>query len=164
MNPLLNGKRIECTGEIIFDGGTARVDCKRCRGTSDLGNPECFKGLARRITPGFNGEIVLRSSVERGFRGPVVEALTAYSDILSILDSMIERRKVIFFGRVMTNELGSLRDSFMEDPSSIIRDEDRFRSKLKRSGNRNGPQIMKAFDDIVERTSLMIRKLEHNSG
>ena len=147
-----------CRGDITFESNTATIDCSECSGVSDLSNKDCFRGSSTRLPPGFNGKVILRSHEDRGFNGSMIEAISSYSDIHSMLVSLHEKGKGMGPLSQLGNEIGKAEDLFKEDPVQFLKGSDKFRSRLKKM--KGSDMILPSFDDIVDRTSLMIRKLQ----
>ncbi len=147
-----------CNGEITFERNSATIDCSGCSGISDLSSQDCFRDFSSRLPPGFNGKVILRSHEDRGFNASIVEALSSYSDIHSMLVSLHEKgRDMGSFSR-SGHEIGKARDLFEEDPIQFLKGSDMIRSRLKKM--KGSDMILPSFDDIVDRTALMIRKLQ----
>jgi hypothetical protein len=140
----------DCCGKIKYSDGKVIVFCSGCDGGSELSNRRCFKGLGERIVPGLLGEIILSGEEEKGYSGPVVEALDSYSEITGLFDILIERSN--------HKILKEARNEYMKDPMIFSGNYKRFIKKLKNS--KNGVEILPVFEEIKERNDLMIRKLK----
>ncbi len=137
---------------MIYREGTVLVDCSTCSGPCSLWEKRCFKGLSGRILPGFSGEIILSKNEQRGYSGPIVEALDSYTEILSLFKgSKAETRRDTY--RILERS----EESFRNDPSLFFEMSSKLKKELARSNS--GEDLIPIFDDIIERSDLLMRKL-----
>lgn len=140
----------DCSGKIEYSDGRVIVHCSGCGGGFELSNGRCFRGLGERIVPGLFGEIILSGEEEKGYSGPVVEALDSYSEIMGLFNILIERSN--------HKVLREARNEYMKDPLIFSGNYKKFRKKIRDS--RKMEEVLPVFEEIREKNDLMIRKLK----
>ena len=150
----------ECSGKMEHRGKQMIVDCSLCSGTARLEDKRCFMGLSERLIPGFTGDIVLRSISDRRYEGPLVDALSASSEILDIIDALGRGAKV-GSGIGSTGKLmkmrRDLRDRFMNDPASLLMVRGPL-DDMKRSCRSD--EVSQDIERLNDRIRLMIARME----
>ncbi|MGA1866716.1 MAG: hypothetical protein ACMUFK_04530 [Thermoplasmatota archaeon] len=156
----LSGNRPCCEGEIRIENGTMSVCCVGCRNPMDLSRPACFNGLSGRMVPGFKGMIVLEGDIHRSFEGPIVEALTSHSNILSDIRRFDQgpggRR------RELKGITARMEADFLRDPLSLGSSRSFYLKKIRRAVRSKEPPEVGRFEAIVEAASVMARRLERD--
>jgi hypothetical protein len=143
-----------CMGDLDHRIRQLSVDCSGCKGPRSLSERVCFMGLAARITPGFTGEVVLRSGSDRMHRGPLVEALSACSEIMDMIASLAPKgssKKA----RHLKDEIMS---SFVKDPRTLLSIDAELVSGKVDQGDR--ARTIAQLTAISDRTRRMIARLE----
>lgn len=143
-----------CMGAIEHRGRQLSVDCSGCEGPRSLSEKACFMGLCGRITPGFTGEIILRSDSDSRYKGAIVDALSASSEVRDLISAMggndASRRTRALRARAMA--------SFIEDPSSFPDSE--VARLVERVAPDERERVSQEMGSIAERTRRMLVRLE----
>lgn len=148
-------------------GRSVHITCLGCDGASDLSDIRCFMSVASRLPPGFSGEVVLKGTVDRSYSGPMVEALVSSSEVLDRLEGLCEiaRRsdRTIFVKGGRERAILEARSAFTSDPASLLEKGDAIRERLSRKGSESDRSLLEGMEDIIERTELMMRRLNVSS-
>lgn len=143
-----------CKGAIDHRGRQLSVDCSGCAGPRSLTQRACFMGLCGRITPGFTGEIMLRSDSDSRYKGAIVEALSASSEVRDMISAI--------GGKDASRRTRALREramaSFIEDPCQFPGAE--VGLLLEKVGPNERDRVSGELEAIAERTRRMLVRLE----
>jgi|GEM_PF-2770874 len=148
------GPATECSGDAVISDGNIVIDCSGCRGPSDVSDPFCFRGVSGKLPPGFSGDIILSGAVEKGYSGAVVEALSAYSEVMELASAMRDSIRSSGRGDGDRKEVLKLLKLLEKDPSLFLERAGKVRKSMGRDGD-----LSAGMDELMERTSLMIRRL-----
>lgn len=151
-----NYRKRNCQGKIEAVDGGIIVDCRKCPGEKDIEDEFCFRQLAGRVHPGFNGKLILRSKRDTLVEGPAIEAMTTFSDIQSMFDELINAARRGSSGSSLKKGLQKARSDHEKDPLYFL---SRKNTYLPSGCDE---EIHHSFAEIVEKTSLMTRKLKRN--
>jgi len=144
----------QCEGEMERISEGYIVLCKDCDGPSDISDMRCFRGLAGRIHPGYNGDIVLRSRKDVSYGGAVIDAFQSFSDIDHMFKVLLDIARNGNISKRVVKMMEKAHADFIEDPLS-------FQEKKKiYLDNSKDEEITSHLTEIFERTSLMMRKLQ----
>jgi len=155
-----SGQHTGCKGDIRIGDGIFSVDCRRCKMGMDLSDQECFNGLSGRMVPGFKGAVVLEGVEHRSYEGPIVEALTSHSHILSDIRNFARgpegtKRELLKLSRRMEAD-------FIGDPLSLERSKSRYEKDIRKAMRSMGSPELERFRSMIEAVSVMMKKLERD--
>ncbi|MBN1389950.1 MAG: hypothetical protein JXA22_04840 [Candidatus Thermoplasmatota archaeon] len=153
-------KRASCEGEIRIEDGIMSVACASCGNPMDLSSSACFNGLSSRMVPGFKGMVVLEGNSHRSYQGPIVEALSSHSRILSDIRRFDHGPK----GRrkELTGIAERMEKDFLRDPLSLGNSKADYLKDIRRAERSKEPPEAERFEAIVEAASIMARRLERD--
>ena len=143
-------------GTADIEGGSLLVDCSDCDGKRDLGSRGCFICLSSLVTPGFSGEIVLKGDIDRGYRGPAVDAVLAMSSIRSSIKSLKAGQKGVLRFLRSKALCGRMMSLLERDPVSLV---DSGPDLIERA-ERIGPDTADQVRDVVEAAERMVFRLK----
>jgi len=115
--------------------------------------------LSGRVTPGFSGDIVLRSRMDRRYSGRSVEALTWSSEVLDLIRSLGEGGEGAV-RKVRSRIAAALIEDLVEDPF-MVQD-----ACAEHAGSANGlgtdasESIRSELEAISERARRMCARLD----
>ena len=144
--------------------GSIGIDCSRCDGPLKLEERRCFIGLARRLPPGFSGDVVLSGPVDRRYSGPPVSCLISFSEVIELLEGIPgsgARRGFPFIGKkdvskVVKRAVATLQ----EDPQRLIADREELLKDMSKAAKGGKGNAVRELEAGLERTSLMVRRLQ----